>query len=221
MILSRGGIGGVKDAVNQAMKYCLYDVSIRYDETADEAADRIGINYGDLTKSFMTGQALYESFDERAAKTSVSKTMLFDFYSNRKTDFEIITFIAFAAIRSILQRQKCVKMTNEYLLSRMSGNNKIGPIASFLQPYNNRYQLDKIRGELEVNWGLKVFSHRCRGFYVSFKMGYKELAVWVGVAKAKKEFKRQQIEKQKQQAIIEAKAKVQELLQEQYNSSYK
>lgn len=83
--------------------------------------------------------------------------MIFDFYKNHKTEFEIVVFLAFAAIRSILQKQPYTKITNEYLIGRMSGNSGKGePVNPLLVKYTSRYRLDKIKNELQLSWGLTL-----------------------------------------------------------------
>ena len=106
----------------------------------DEAADAL----------YRTGEMLYNSIPTNSPKTSILKDTLEEFWNIiNKTEFEIVVFIAFAAIRSILQRQPYTKITNEYLIGRMAGNSKAGePIPDRLFKYNKRHQLDKIKMEL-------------------------------------------------------------------------
>ena len=59
----------------------------------------------------------------------------------------------------------------------MSGKSKSkADIDPTLKPFTSRYQLDKIKQELQLNWGLKYYSMKTRGFYVSFTMSLTELA---------------------------------------------
>ena len=153
--------------------YCLGENGNRADRIK-EASIYFGINYS--ANAFNNGKLLYESIPERSPKTSISKKMVFEFYMEDKTVFEIVTFLAFAAIRSIIQKQGYSKISNQYLLSRMSGNSlKVEPIISSLLIYNNRYQLDKIKEELQLNWGLKLYAQAMRGYYVSFRLELHEL----------------------------------------------
>ncbi|MBK6936360.1 MAG: hypothetical protein IPH18_05365 [Chitinophagaceae bacterium] len=69
---------------------------------------------------------LYKSLPPKSPKTSINTEMIFDCYKNEKSEFEIVAFLAFAAIRSILQKQSYSKITNEYLIGRMSGNSGKG-----------------------------------------------------------------------------------------------
>ena len=202
----------IKDALNEVMEYCLYDKMIRYEENPSEAAIRMGITFHNIEKSIKKGKQLYDTIDGKAVKTSISKDMIFDFYENSKTDFEIITLIAFAAIRTIIQKQSCVKITNEYLLGRMSGNNKKGEIADFIKPYTSRYQLDKIKTELQLNCALKLFGLRMRGYYVSFILSLNSLAMVA--AEKNRRYKQKRLRMMKQEAALAA----QEQLKKRYEA---
>jgi len=199
-----GGLNDIKGCTNNAMFYCLYyqylrEVEYESDNPLNEAADYIGINFGNINKARNTGKSLYESIPKNAPLTSITRKMIFDFYNNEKTQFEVVCFLAFAALKSIIQDQGYKKMTNEYLLSRMSGNSKSkADIDPTLKPFTSRYQLDKIKQELQLNWGLKYYSMKTRGFYVSFTMSLTELAKIA--EKNNKAYKLKRLNELKQQA---------------------
>ena len=89
---------------------------------------------------------------------------------------EVLMLSYIAAIKSIIQKQPYTKITNQYLISRMSGNSKQdGIISENIEKYSKRYWLDKIKEELQINWGLKLYAQQTRGFYLSFKMNEKDL----------------------------------------------
>ncbi len=170
-------IRGRMDAV---MDYCLYERSLQFKGTEKEkielARKDLGIKYGNLRNSYQRGAMLYDAIFPNSPKTSVTKDMIFDFYKNSKSEFEIACFLAFAAVKSILQRQPYTKITNEYLIGRMAGNSKAGEeINDFVFKYSNRYQLDRIKNELRLNWGLKLYSGKMRGYYVSFGLPLEQL----------------------------------------------
>ena len=72
--------------------------------------------------------------------------------------------------------QPYTKVTNEYLIGRMAGNSgKSEFIPDGIIKYNNRYQLDKIKMELKLNWRLKLYASNTRGFYISFSLKYDDL----------------------------------------------
>src|SRR4051812_17202517 len=145
LIILRGFHVDIGACLNDAMNYCLYERSLKKDV---EQVEWIGlaikeieaVKYRSPKTSFDQGRMLYESIPDNSPKTSITKDIIFDFYKNSKTEFELITFMAFAAIRSILQRQGYCKITNEYLIGRMACNSSKGlPIPDSLMKYNNRY----------------------------------------------------------------------------------
>jgi hypothetical protein len=183
IIILKDGLTDIKKCVSDAMKYCLYyqfhlNCERHISNPLKNASNHLGIIYHDTDESLNDGSMLYDSINDNAPKTSISKEMLFDFLKNNKSEFEIVCFIAFASLKSIIQKQVYKKITNEYLLNRMSGNSKSGaPINPLLKKYSNRYQLDKIKTELQLNWGLKYYAVKTRGFYASFTMPLNELAL--------------------------------------------
>ena len=46
-----------------------------------------------------------------------------------------------------------------------------------MQKYSMRYHIDNVLLELQMNWGLKLYSDHSRGFYLSFTKSLEELAV--------------------------------------------
>lgn len=183
IILLNNGITDIKECMSNAMDYCLYDEILRQQRSGsynpiNDAFDKLPIKWYNEKKSIKNGQLLFDSIDENAPKTSINFDMIFDIYKNKKSEFEIVCFIAFSAIKSIIQKQKFKKITNEYLLSRMSGYSKTcKDINPLLKKYASRYQLTKIKEELQLSWGLKYYAVKTRGFYVSFAMPLNTLAI--------------------------------------------
>ncbi|HMT75796.1 MAG TPA: hypothetical protein PKA77_17110 [Chitinophagaceae bacterium] len=201
----------VSNCVNNAMNYCLYDYYQRETGSKDDLIDRAGkfygITWGNKKTAFDSGKIIYESLPARSPKTSINKDMIFDFYKNEKTEFEIVVFLAFAAIRSILQKQPYTKITNEYLIGRMSGNSAKGePVNPLLTKYTSRYQLDKIKSELQLNWGLNLYGNHTRGFYVSFVLTYDELIMQAELKR--KRYKEKQLRSMKSEALSRVKSKI-------------
>lgn len=193
--------------MTDVMNYCLYDRSLSFEGSREEkiiqSAELLGIKFNNKEKAFKNGELIYNSIPVNAPKSSISIEMAFDFYKNEKTEFEIACFLAFAAIKSILQRQPYSRITNDYLLGRMAGNSKAGePLNDFVFKYSNRYQLDKIKSELQRNWGLKMYCGKMRGFYVSFNVSIEQLIFYVETRKKKHK------DSLLKQQISEAKEKV-------------
>lgn len=212
IILLKDGLNDIKKCISNAMDYCLYDeinrqkIAYSYNPIND-ALNKLSIKFGNVNYSIDIGQMLFDSIDLKAPKTSINLEMMFDFYKNKKSEFEIVCFLAFSALKSIIQTQELKKITNEYLLSRMSGNSKTGEdINHLLLKYTSRYQLNKIKDELQLNWGLKYYAIKTRGFYVSFTVDIETLAL---IAERKnKKYKLKQIKERTKEASIKAKERI-------------
>ncbi len=198
--------------MSDAMDYCLYDKYIRFQKSysynpMNDALNKLNIKFYDVEESWQNGKLLYDSIDEKAPKTSINKEMMFDFYKNKKSDFEIHCFLAFCALKSIIQKQVYKRTGYDYLFSRMSGNNKKGEdLDPLLKRYTSRYQRNKLINELRLSWGLNyVAGNRdmgVRGFYVSFTMPLDTLAL-IAVRKNKK-YKLKKLENEKKEAMMRA-----------------
>ena len=212
VIILKDGIKDIKLVTNDAMFYCLYDYCQGKKGTQaaliQEAEKELGINYGNKKAAYSRGEILYNSIPERSPKTSIRKEIIFDFYKEYKTEFEIITFLAFAALRSILQKQPYIKTTNDILIRRMAGNlKKEDPLPEEFIKYNKEYWLKKIKLELQTvsnnlhkGWGLKLYACHTRGFYVTFRMSREELIMQAELRRKKykeKELKRENEEARK------------------------
>lgn len=182
--LLRNGISDIRSSTSNIMDYCGYVQACK--ETGSEehkmkkSGQNLGLTWGNWKRVYDSGKQLFVNTPPRPPMVSINEDIIFDFYINHKTEFEIVCFLAFAAIRSILQTKPYAKMTNEYLLARMAGYTKAKneePLPLAFSKYCNRYQLEKIKRELQNSWGLKIYARFTRGFYVSFegKMKFEDL----------------------------------------------
>jgi len=190
--LLSNGITDIRTVTDNIMNYCAYNRACKECGTIEQRMTQAGhyfnLTWGDWKSSYDKGKLLFDQTPARSPVTSINKDIVFDFYANSKTEFEIICFLAFAGIRSILQTKPYVKITNEYLLARMAGRNTIKDVNRYhkfpkefekyiIKGIPNRYQMDKIKTELQNHWGLKIYARFTRGFYVSFegKMKFEDL----------------------------------------------
>jgi len=171
-------------------------------ELMEQASTELEIQWGDSLASYNAGQRLFNKIPPRSPMTSINHDIVFSYFENHKTDFEIVTFLAYAAIRSIIQTKPYVRITNDFLIARMAGyptissacnsvfsndykRNKIYGkkilynVPPLIKNHSTRYRLDKIKSELQAHWGLKLYGGTkhfpVHGFYVSFKKSLKEL----------------------------------------------
>ncbi len=167
---------------NNVIDYCIYKHSLSLEGTADTrmkaASHYFGVALGNVSRSLRDGRELYDSMPTRPAMTGINKDLLFEFYKEDKTDFEIASLIAFLAIKSILGKKSYSRITNEYLLCRMAGYNSkqdLRELPEYLTPYRKRRGLNRIKMELQRSYGLKIYARYTRGFFVSFSLTLEEL----------------------------------------------
>ncbi|NVO21696.1 MAG: hypothetical protein HXX13_18495 [Bacteroidetes bacterium] len=175
-------------------------------EQFNQAMDYYKVTIENPELSYAQGERLFNEIPPKNPKAGISTKTLMDFYTNPKSEFEIDSFLAFCGMRSILQKKAYCKITNEYLLARMAGltspmNDQKLPI--MVTKYQKRYQIDKLREQLQINWGLKLYSYHARGYYISFKLTIEELITQVEMRRAKSN---------KQRRISEKKAFVTQVL---------
>jgi len=215
----------IRKTCDDIMNYCGYVASKKYSGTIKEkmekAGNDLGIIYNGWENSYNKGQEIANNTPKRTPMTSINHDIVFDFYDNHKSEFEIVTFLAFAGIRSILQMKPYTRITNDYLFARMAGYPSTTEIVTLpgyepkelpvvlpalIDKYNTRFKLDKIKKELQNNWHMKLYGIHTHGFYVSFKLSLNQL---VKVVEAKR--KRNQEAKRKaeiQQALFEFETEI-------------
>jgi hypothetical protein len=106
--------------------------------------------------------------------------LIFAFRDEEKSQFELISFCVYAAIRSIIGKNPAVKTNIEMVLQRAFGNNE-----ELIKKYSTRRMFEKTMNELELNWHLTRYSFHTRGFYVSTSMSIKHLSYFAEARKDK------------------------------------
>ena len=199
----------IRKVCNNAMDYTIYAKAVKYtiySETIDgmqDALDFYGLSLGEngnIDKLYERCETLHNSFDGSSSPmVSVNVETLYHFREQPKTEFEIAVFCAFCAVRSIIGIDPYKKITNDFVIARMFGYKSVEEFENlktkpdywqkfFSTEQKIRYHLTNkiIVGELESNWGLKYYSSRNRGFWVSFKLGLEVLVT--EAEKRKKKF---------------------------------
>ena len=136
---------------------------------------------------------------------SMREKTMFDYLENKKTEFELACFCAYAAIRSILGKKPSIKMTNEFFVARMFGFASILDMPpqfrtkNIYKKYTKRYNLDRIKNELIDNWGMKYYARHTRGFFVSYNLSMESL---VERAERERKVHKQKVKKAGDAAIL-------------------
>jgi len=198
--------------LNNIFDYAIYNHAFNHiSEGKDLTRIRAALNYygvttGNENRTLTNGEALFNSIPEDSPKVGINKDVYFDFYKNDKTDFEKACFLAFLAIKSIINKKAYCRITNAYLWARMDGNthsvDSIADLSPDIQKFANEYQMRKIKTELRNNWKLVFYGRYTRGCYYSFTLQFDEL---VFQAEKKRKSTIDKIYKeQEQQAVYKA-----------------
>ena len=188
VLLLKDAIDDLPGTLNKIIHYGLYQyanalsesLALEFEDCYEEAFRYFNLQKKHINTALEKSTELYDSLSEGLPMASVNADVVFDYRRNYKTEFEIICFCGFAAIKSILGRKQYGKITNEYFLARMFGFAKVKDMKSsnhgpMLEKYAKRYRLDKIKEELKASWGVKLYGHKIRGFYASISMDYESL----------------------------------------------
>lgn len=159
------------------LDYAVYEKALSlptYSELPNgkEALSYFKVNSLHLQTTLDVGKLLYEYYPKNSPKVGLNKDIWLSYYKTEKTEFEIITLLAFLALKSILGRKPYCKVTNNYWLARMDGKpcqiKSYDELSPVIKKYANEYRLGKIKQTLIDSWNLKTYSYHTRGFYVSF-----------------------------------------------------
>ncbi len=149
-----------------------------------------------------TGLVLLDSVPKDSPKTGLNVSIFWDYFNNHKTEFEKAVLLCHLALKSIVMNRKYAKTQNLFMWSRMNGNTKsiksIDSLDSLLHKYTKPYQRQKIIDSLRLEWGLSYYGERSRGFYFSYQLDFKDLAL---AAEKKKKSRRLENMKKEQREI--------------------
>jgi len=107
---------------------------------------------------------------------SINKKLLFEFRDHEKTEFDLMQFVFYVGIRSILGKKSYSKTNKEHILCRAFGYNSVKHLPATMHPdlkalfdkYKTRYHADRVLEAMQLNnWGIHVYSHnKMRGLYI-------------------------------------------------------
>lgn len=123
------------------------------------------------------GKKIDSTIPDREPFPMISTSLLFDFRDNNKTEFDIAQFAAYIAVRSILGKKSYCRTNKQMIVSRMFGYASNKQMQGTLKPaikdlfnkYSNRYHIDKVLQQLELNWNVITYSSNMRGLLIGIK----------------------------------------------------
>jgi hypothetical protein len=175
------------------------------------AYQSLGIS-GNIQNCLKIGKQIEDKIPENEPMPMISKSLSFEFRDKDKSEFEIIQLCAFIAAKSILGVKSSVKTNKMHIVCRMFGYSSIKQLPPTLPKsinklflkYSNRYHIDKVLQQLELNWNLITYSNNIRGMYIAMsnKTSIEQLAL---IAETKKQKNRiAELKKQKEDAKAKA-----------------
>jgi hypothetical protein len=137
------------------------------------------IDITDMNNCIKNGKKLL-NYDEGIPFTSVVTNILINFYDKETyTNFELLQLAAYLGIKSLLGKKSWYKTNKKLVLARAFGYSKPCPDLEgnpIYEHYQIRYHWEKLRDALELEWNIIFCSIHARGFYVSSKLTYEQLA---------------------------------------------
>lgn len=174
-----------KEFLNNLLYYAVYRHSIliedlnEYEETESErfkrSAEWFKVSLGNLNFALSKGKILYSKYENAKVFVGLNLDIFWKFYKSNKTNYQWECLFSFLALKSIIGKKKFVKTNNQMLYTRMAGKEKVKEYQK-LKGFNfTRYHLDKIKTELQINWGLQYYSRYTKGFYAGFDIDLETL----------------------------------------------
>ncbi|AZA52053.1 hypothetical protein [Chryseobacterium sp. G0201] len=212
----RGNQQTKKDFLSNLLYYSVYRHSVliedlnNYEETDEERFKRsagwFNVTLGNLKNSLTQGSQLYSKYGNSKVFVGFNTHIYWDFYKNDKTDFHWECLFSFLALKSIIGKKQYAKTNNQLLFTRMAGKEKVKDYQSLKGFDFTRYHLDKIKTELQINWGLKYYSRYTKGFYAGFDIELESLVY--EAEKRKDSMKTQVLKADKKNALDAALEKI-------------
>lgn len=205
--LLEGFLDDPHEALDKILYFGIYDYALTFSEEPSlddfcQSADFLNVDLARPAIAFAQAQKLHNSFKRSSPKFGIRTEIFWNYRKSNKARFELVCLLAFLAFKSIIQNDAFKHVTNKYLLSRMAGLSNSIEIECLPDPikmYSTEHYLKKIKEELEMNWGLKLYG-KSRGFYISFQMSLEDLIFQV---EKKKREKKNESHKQEKDAAYE------------------
>jgi len=216
--LLKNAFTDIRQAMNNIMMYAGYQHTTKLELGEDEekmkdAGEYLGISWGDPITAYRNGEKLFQEIPKNSPHTGINKGVCFDFYDTPKSDDEIAVLLAYLSLKSIIGPKPYTKTTNDNLIARMGGfaskNDIPGQqLPEPLSKYNTRRKLDKIKIDLQTNWGVNIYARYMRGFYVSFDQNFSLDQLVFEAEKRRKKTEETGLRQRKNEAIEKALKKL-------------
>lgn len=124
----------------------------------------------DFRDIFTWGMEMEKQIPPKSPMVMIGQDKLREFFEDdTKTEFEIMTFAIYLAIRSILGTDKMKFTTKDMILARAFGFRNIKELKKnppdLYEKYSKRYWMDKCLGEIRGGWNIITYSSNRDGLH--------------------------------------------------------
>lgn len=138
------------------------------------ALKSLGLKHEYPVKIRPAAKEVFKAIPEKEPMPHANTKMLFHFLAEPPKENDLIEFAAFIAVKSILGQKVHSKTNKGHILARMIGYSSIKHIPQELPPhlseirkkYEQRYHMDKLLVNLQLNWNVLIWSQHVRGMYI-------------------------------------------------------
>lgn len=146
----------------------LYDMVIGFGKLRD-ACNFYGMKK-DLKQIYQWAMETERQIPPKSPMVMIGQDKLREFFEDdTKTEFEIMTFAIYLAIRSILGTDKMKFTTKDMILARAFGFRNIKEMKKnppdLYEKYSKRYWIDKVLGEIRGGWNIITYSSNRDGLH--------------------------------------------------------
>lgn len=178
--------------------------------------DVLNIDCSNFDYVLKHGKEIERTIPEGEPYPSINKSLFYDFRDHEKTEFDMMQFACYIAIRSILGEKPYCRTNKEMILCRAFGykSNKELPatmhpdLKALFDKYNKRYHIDRILQSIELSWNILIYSHNIRGLYIGLS---KKITLESMIVQAETKKKKKQIDALKQRKHEARKKALQQL----------
>jgi hypothetical protein len=124
------------------------------------------------THTFDQGKELVISMQKGGPMPMANVDRLFYFRDPNKPEFDLIQFMAFIGIKSIVGKKPFCKTNLNHIRARMFGYSRHKDVpekvtgSKLYRQYATRYHMDKLMESLKDNWHVKAYCGHTRGLYI-------------------------------------------------------
>lgn len=138
---------------------------------------------------------------------SINKDLFFKFRDHEKTEFDLMQFACYIAIRSILGKKSYCRTNKEMILCRAFGYNSVKHLPATMNPvikelfdkYKKRHHIERILQSLKLSWNILIYGRNVHGLYIGLKNLKKNITLATMISYAETKKKKNQIAELKKQ----------------------